>query len=268
MLKQRVLTVAVALPLFLAALFYLPNRWWALTMMLLMIAGGYEWARLARFNAVARFSFLAVLAAGCIMLAMTPGHAAAERWIYGASLAFWCVAAPCWLRFKWRARAAALAVAGILVLLPTWLAAVRLQQEPSQLLTVLAVVWIADTAAFFTGKSCGKRKLAAHISPGKTWEGVAGAAVAVVLYAWLAGAFSLLPKIGTAAGMTAIIGAFLAMTALSIVGDLFESLLKRTAGVKDSGNLLPGHGGLLDRIDGITAALPFAALLYAGGGGA
>jgi phosphatidate cytidylyltransferase len=152
-----------------------------------------------------------------------------------------------------------LLIAGIIVLLPTWLALARLQQEPLRLLALLAVVWIADTAAFFTGKLFGKHKLAPSISPGKTWEGVAGAMVAVALYAWMVSAME------SGHSIEVITGLFLAMTVLSILGDLFESWLKRAAGVKDSSNLLPGHGGILDRIDGVTAALPLAALLYLGG---
>ncbi|HMD54589.1 MAG TPA: phosphatidate cytidylyltransferase, partial [Phycisphaerae bacterium] len=165
------------------------------------------------------------------------------------------------LWFKWRAQAAALVIAGIIVLLPTWLALVRLQKDPMQLLAMLGVVWIADTAAFFTGRLYGKHKLAVQISPGKTWEGVAGAMIAVTLYAWLVSTTTL----GLHNNIEMIIAIFLAMAVLSIVGDLFESWLKRVAEVKDSGNWLPGHGGILDRIDGITAALPFIALLYAGG---
>src|SRR5208282_80564 len=176
MLKQRILTVAVALPLFLAALFYLPNRWWGVLMAVLMLAGGNEWSRLARFNSVTYVISLVILIAGCGILTLWPSHAT-EQWLYYASLVFWCLAAPCWLRFKWRAHATVLVIAGIIILLPTWLALVRLQREPMQLLAMLAVIWIADTAAFFTGKIYGKHKLAVQISPGKTWEGVIGAVV-------------------------------------------------------------------------------------------
>jgi len=258
-LKPRVLTVAVVLPLFLAALFYLPNRWWGMLMAVLLLVGGNEWSRLARFGSFARIMFLAALAAGCGALVIWPDPEG-ERWIYCVSLAFWGVAVPCWLRLEWRAFPSLLAVAGIIVLLPTWLALVRLQQTPQLLLILLAVVWIADTMAFFAGRRYGRRKLAAQISPGKTWEGVVGAFIAVVAYAWLAAGVSWVP--GNA--VTTVMGVFGLMAALSIIGDLFESWLKRVAGVKDSGRLLPGHGGVLDRIDGITAALPFAALIYVG----
>ena len=127
----------------------------------------------------------------------------------------------------------------------------------------MATVWIADTAAYFAGRRFGRRKLAPSISPGKTWEGVYGALAAVALYA-----LALVPLARTAGfagdpGVPATL-AFVAFTmllaAVSVVGDLYESMLKRQAGAKDSGTLLPGHGGVLDRIDALIAAMPFAAL--------
>jgi phosphatidate cytidylyltransferase len=125
----------------------------------------------------------------------------------------------------------------------------------------MAVVWIADIAAYFAGRRFGKRKLAPTISPGKTWEGVWGALVAVAAYALLlvAVAPSAFAPAGPAA-MAAFVAFLPLLAALSVVGDLFESLLKRQAGVKDSGALLPGHGGVLDRVDALLAAMPFAAL--------
>ena len=130
--------------------------------------------------------------------------------------------------------------------------------RPLEALAVLAVAWIADTAAYFAGRRWGRRKLAPAISPGKTWEGAAGgliggAAYAMILSIFLAGA--------QASRMAAFIGAAALLVVVSIVGDLFESAAKRQAGVKDSGALLPGHGGILDRIDSATAILPVAAAL-------
>ena len=121
----------------------------------------------------------------------------------------------------------------------------------------MAVVWVADIAAYFTGRAFGRRKLAPSISPGKTWEGAAGAAVAVLAFG-----FGILAMLGAElqGGVAAIAVVLLAWTAVSIVGDLFESLLKRQAGLKDSGNILPGHGGILDRIDSLTSTLPMVAL--------
>jgi len=126
------------------------------------------------------------------------------------------------------------------------------------LLAVLLVVWIADTAAYFSGRAFGRRKLAPKISPGKTWEGLIGAFIAVLIYGAVA-SFVLQPSVNVYDRAVALIFVA-ALTTMSVLGDLFESWIKRGVGAKDSGSLLPGHGGILDRIDSLTAALPFAAL--------
>ena len=145
---------------------------------------------------------------------------------------------------------------GWIVLLPTCLALYQLRViSPWLLLGFMATIWISDTAAYFTGRSLGKRKLAPTISPNKTWEGVAGALIAVTVYAL---AWTIWQPNPTFA--FALIPILLIMALLGIIGDLYESLVKRQAGVKDSGTLLPGHGGILDRIDALTSALPFAIL--------
>jgi phosphatidate cytidylyltransferase len=145
------------------------------------------------------------------------------------------------------------------VLIPFWYALAWLQQTPVRLLVTLGVVWIADIAAYFAGRAFGRHKMAPTISPGKTWEGVLGAVVAVVAYWSVVCAF--VPEFGRlfVSGLVWV----LLLTAASIQGDLFESWMKRLAGVKDSGALLPGHGGLLDRVDALTSTLPFAALYFA-----
>ncbi|MDP3123040.1 MAG: phosphatidate cytidylyltransferase, partial [Thiobacillus sp.] len=122
---------------------------------------------------------------------------------------------------------------------------------PAVLLGVMAVVWVADTAAYFSGRHFGRHKLAPTISPGKTWEGVAGALVALALYAAVVSAFAGMPFVS----LFILIAVLLY---LSVLGDLFESWIKRVSGMKDSGDLLPGHGGVLDRIDALTATLPIA----------
>jgi phosphatidate cytidylyltransferase len=122
---------------------------------------------------------------------------------------------------------------------------------------LLCIVWIADTGAYFAGRTFGRHKLAPSISPGKTWEGVAGGAACVALYVFVlqaTGAGAAGPLAGAPGWALAV-----TLTALSVLGDLFESLVKRQAGAKDSGTLLPGHGGVLDRIDGLTSTLPVAA---------
>ena len=267
MLKLRVLTVVVVLPLFLAALFLLPNLWWSAAMLALLLVAGHEWSRLSGHSRAGEAIFLASLAIACAGLwllanAVYPrpgtGSAISDRVTFAVALAFWCVIAPAWLWLKLAVRhRVVLGVTGLVVLVPTWLALSRLQNDPWLLLLLLAVVWVADTAAYFTGRALGRHKLAPAISPGKTWEGVAGAFVAVTAYAAVLHFSGRIPL-----DLATVVLAFLGMTALSIVGDLFESWLKRRAGVKDSGAIFPGHGGMLDRIDALTAALPLAALIF------
>jgi phosphatidate cytidylyltransferase len=158
-------------------------------------------------------------------------------------------------------------VLAVVLVLAAWFALMRfLSQGVLMLLSVLCVVWIADTAAYFVGRAFGRRKLAPHISPGKTWAGVVGAILAVLLFAFAA--WQLVPAARIYSnGLFAAIGPAFALlllallVVLSIVGDLFESLLKRQAGVKDSGQLLPGHGGVLDRVDAMVPLLPSAVVI-------
>jgi phosphatidate cytidylyltransferase len=176
------------------------------------------------------------------------------------AIAFWFLVAPVWLWRGWHVRDwRILALTGWILIVPTWLALVRLQQWPWVLLAVLGVVWIADIAAYFAGHVWGRRKLAPAISPGKTWEGVAGAVLGVAVYhalVWHFGFSAVAPQAAIAAMFLVV-----CLLPLSILGDLFESWIKRKAGVKDSGRLLPGHGGVLDRIDALTATLPLAAFV-------
>jgi len=267
MLKLRVLSVVVALPLFVAAMFILPNMWWGIVLLALLLVAAHEWAQLAHLGRNAEAVFFAVLAAGCTALWFAelpsathpvPASAFSDHAIFALGTAFWCVIAPCWLWLKIAVRKQALlAVVGLIVLLPTWLALVRLQNDAQLLLLLLAVIWIADSAAFFAGRALGGRKLAPAISPGKTWAGVGGAFAAVAVYAWALHFAHILNF-----DLHIIVAIFFSMTTLGIVGDLLESWLKRTAGIKDSGSIFPGHGGMLDRIDGVTAALPLAALMF------
>ena len=171
---------------------------------------------------------------------------------YLIALLFWIVVAPWWLRRG--VQRSGLAIAGFIVVLPAAVAFAIL--EPLEILLVLLLVWIADTGAYFVGRAWGQRKLAPDISPGKTWEGALGGTAAALVYAIILGTF-----IEGLFWVPYLLAAAL-LAVLSIVGDLFESAAKRQAAVKDSGTLLPGHGGVLDRIDSATAALPVAALLW------
>ena len=266
MLKQRLLTVAIIMPLLLAAMFLLPGVWWQFVVVAPLLVAGHEWSRLAGFSRTGEAIFLSLLAVGVgfIWVAALRGGANREfgaffaHSVYFFSVAFWLIIAPCWLWLKLTLRNRfALGLVGIVVLLPLWLALAQLQINPLLLLFLFAVVWLADTGAYFFGKTFGRHKLAPGVSPGKTWEGVGGAFAAVTVYA-------LILHWGRFLGhdFQFLIAAFLGMTVFSVLGDLFESWLKRGAGVKDSGTILPGHGGLLDRIDSVMAALPLAALIF------
>ncbi len=273
MLSTRILTALFLIPLVLAALFLLPPQGWGSVTLVAFAAASVEWSNLVGYSGRARALFVAgTLLIGCNLL-FSPASGFAHGWPSGIILAacgpaavFWAFGVPYWLRVNRKpAPRLAMAVLGWLVLVGAWVALVQLQaQSPWRVLAAMAVVWIADTAAYFAGRAFGRRKLAPSISPGKTWEGVYGALAAVAAYA-----LALVP-FARAAGYTGEISALavaawiavvVALALLSIGGDLFESMLKRHAGVKDSGQLLPGHGGILDRIDALLAAMPVAALL-------
>ncbi|MBL8398794.1 MAG: phosphatidate cytidylyltransferase, partial [Candidatus Accumulibacter sp.] len=183
------------------------------------------------------------------------------RWIYWPAAVFWGVFVPLWLWRRWPLPGPSIGVIiGLILLLPAWLALIQIRQAgPYVLLAVMMIAWLADTGAYFAGRRWGRHKLAPNISPGKTWEGAIGGAVAVVVYGLLL-SFRF-PELLSASTWRLLI-ALLALTGVSVMGDLLESLLKRQAGLKDSSNILPGHGGLLDRIDSLTSTLPIVALLW------
>jgi phosphatidate cytidylyltransferase len=259
MLKVRILTVLLLLPLFLAALFRLPPMGWSLLMLGMVLIGAREWSKIADFSSFQGWVYvLLTLFIGLLLL--PESSRSANLALYGMAFFFWTLLVPLWLRNQWRARQwPIMALIGWVVLIPTWLALVELRTlGPELLLGLLAVVWVADTAAYFAGRKFGRRKLAPSISPGKTWEGVAGAFLGVTLYglAWnMWDGSAVLFSSGLWWGVLLL----WLLTLFSILGDLFESWMKRVAGLKDSGRLLPGHGGVLDRIDALTAALPLAA---------
>ena len=262
----RALTAAALLAAFLGALLLLERPWFGLLIGLVVAAGGYEWARLSRLTPRAALGYggTALLLFGACAWAMHPLHAAdrPEFLLFAVAAAFWLAIAPAWLRHGMTQPATRLLLAvGLLVLVPTGLAAITL--APSQLLLALGLIWIADTAAYLAGRKFGRHRLAPRISPGKTWEGVAGAVVATLIYAIIC-ALPGAPLGGYVQGAVWMpyLAAVLLLCIVSIVGDLFESALKRQAGAKDSGALLPGHGGILDRIDSATSTLPIAALAF------
>jgi len=270
MLKQRLLTVAVVLPLFMGMMFLAPNAVWGGVLAIAVAAGAFEWARLAGFSALGRSIFVATVVVSCaalLLLSILVPEPLFDTWflypICLLAMLFWVLPAPAVLHFHWRmGRPPLVSIAGWLVLVPTWLAAMILQRQPLLLLLLLGAVWIADTAAYFAGRRFGSHKMAPRISPGKTVEGLVGAYIAVLIYvAIVLRVYA--PEAGLTAYLSLLVFAII-LTSLSVEGDLLESWFKRQAGAKDSGDLLPGHGGILDRIDSMTATMPFAALFFAG----
>jgi len=263
-LLVRVLTAVVLLAAFLAALFLLDRIWFAGLLGLVIAAAGHEWGKLARMSAATSLLYGTATAALYAALAWAWHPLSAgdppEASTYILAALFWLLVVPCWLkRGLSQPSAALLALTGVVVLVPAGLAAMTLPAE--RLLLALGLVWIADTAAYLVGRAFGRHKLAPSISPGKTWEGAAGAAGATLIYAIICA----LPgaPLGAyvqGAGWVAYLAVATMLCAVSIAGDLFESAVKRQAGAKDSGALLPGHGGVLDRIDSITSTLPIATL--------
>ena len=256
--RTRALTAAVLLAAFITALFWLDRSEFAIVVCVVVGIGGYEWARLIKAPRGLAASFATVCGLLGISLAqglwMTP-------WVCGIGVAFWLIVAPVFLAtgFRLAPVGAAMAV-GVVVLIPAGLAMIAL--PPMQLLMILGLIWISDTGAYLAGRACGRRKLAPSISPGKTWEGVAGGAIGCIIYAiiWAIFDAEMLARVQGVIWIPFLAGTLI-LCALGIVGDLFESGLKRQAGAKDSGKLLPGHGGILDRIDSATATLPAAFLL-------
>jgi phosphatidate cytidylyltransferase len=262
MLKTRVLTALVLLCLFLAAIFMLPPLGWVAFCALAVGAAAREWAALAGLKAVSRWGLAALLAAGVAVLGGMPARwPQVEFAVFVASAVFWVVLSPLWLYQGWRLSRGVAEALAVLLLLAAGLALVRLRElGPGVLLALMSLVWVADSAAYFTGRAFGKHKLAPAISPGKTWEGVGGALLGVL--AW-GGALNHFAGLASLPGLRLALSLLL-LTAISICGDLFESLMKRQAGVKDSGTLLPGHGGVLDRIDSLISTLPLGYLLLTG----
>jgi phosphatidate cytidylyltransferase len=259
MLRQRVLTAVVLVGVFLGVMLGLPPvaTVWLLT--LLILIGAWEWSAFMGKGRAARVAF--TLGIGAALAAALYLHLVEPRFVHAAMI----VAIAWWLAaFLWVSLApahvppVAAALAGVLSLVPCWLALVYVVLATANtywVLFTLALVWAADTGAFFAGRWFGRVPLAPRVSPKKTWEGVLGGMFASAAVAWAAANYLFfLPS-------WPFVTTCIAVAALSVVGDLTESMLKRAVGLKDSGSVFPGHGGVLDRIDSVTAAAP--ALVFA-----
>jgi phosphatidate cytidylyltransferase len=265
-LNSRVITACVLASVVVAGLYLSTPPIVAVILSAFLLVGSWEWSGLvgwrSRAGRVAYTLLMAVFAGVIWQWNETPGVLAG---LLTAALLWWIVAAVFVVaaqrqRLGTRISLAANGAAGCLVLLPAWSAIVwLLHNDTAMLLALFGLVWIADASAYFAGRRWGSRRLAAHVSPGKTWEGVAGGVIASGIFA---AALSVSMVLSSEARIGFIIAALGAVVA-SIIGDLFESMVKRNRGVKDSGRILPGHGGVLDRIDGLVAAAPvFCAGLY------
>jgi phosphatidate cytidylyltransferase len=235
----------------LAALLFLPRQWLAGLVALIVALASLEWARLCRVSEPASRIYAAAAVTAFLLLF----YQGIDRVVFATASAWWLLIAVPWLlRGVSPRHAPALLAAGLLIVVPAGLAMVALR--PAQVLLVIGLVSVADSAAYFAGRAWGRHKLAPSISPGKSWEGAAAGLAAGLAYAIICAAVfddaAWLPYVGGAA----------LLVVMSIFGDLFESAAKRQAAVKDSGSLLPGHGGVLDRIDSATATLPVAAFLW------
>ncbi|MEJ8673785.1 phosphatidate cytidylyltransferase [Chromobacterium amazonense] len=267
MLKTRILTALVLLPLMLAALFLFPAAAWGGFSWLIVILALWEFSRMVKMRLPEQAAYLAL--SSLLALIAWFGHWHTHAAVHGLALAFWLVLVPAWLVKRWSIPSGAAAwLLGWALMLPAWFAFMEWRPEPTRhdalaLLAVMGLVWVADVAAYFSGKAFGRRKLAPAISPGKSWEGVYGAVACVALYVALVDHFGWLDIHLPLWGLLLLA---LPLTAVSVCGDLLESWFKRSAGIKDSSALLPGHGGVYDRIDSLIAVLAVSNALRALGG--
>lgn len=251
MLVTRVITGAILGGALIATVLLLPTSYAAAVLGLLWLAGAWEWGGLARLRPAYQAVYAGVVGVGMVLL-FRAGPLTVTPMIIVA-VAWWVVALAALLSAPHTFGMPAVAAAGLVVLLPSWLLLVELHGNgrlgPALALTALGIVWAADVGAYGVGRMLGRVKLAPKVSPGKTWEGLGGGVALAALVAWCAAlALGLPPSRMVALGV---------VTALvSVIGDLTVSMFKRNVGVKDSGALLPGHGGVMDRIDSLTAAVP------------
>ena len=253
-LGKRIATASVLAAVVVVVLLALPESATVVVLTALVLAGAWEWSAFLRLRSwQARAVYVVILGALLPTSWYLTVTAQGRETFLMVALAWWIVAL-CWIVFAPRRVAPwSAALAGALALVPAWLALVRLRLDlphgAQWVLFSLVLVWMADVGAYFFGRRFGRLRLAPEVSPGKTWEGVLGGVAASAIVAVLGSAWFHLP-------LVTFLPLCLAAVSFSIVGDLTESLLKRFAGVKDSGTLFPGHGGVMDRMDSVTGAVP------------
>lgn len=253
MLRQRVITALVLIPLLLGALFVLPRSGGAIAIGLLFLAGAYEWGGFFGNGGLPqRVAYATTALVVIAVLFILAGDPQVLKLVAALATLFWVGSLVLIARYPLRIPTAAVVVTGLAAISFAAVCLMRLhldwQRGPELLLFIFVLVWAADIGAFFTGRAIGRRKLAPAVSPGKTWEGVFGGMLLAALAAvggslWFGHQPAWFPLC-------------VAVAAISVVGDLTVSIFKRNAGLKDSGSIFPGHGGVLDRVDSITAAGP------------
>lgn len=260
MLKNRIITAAILVPIVIAFIFLVDTLWFSILFAVFVAIGAWEWAGLCKLNEVMKYAYSLF-----VVLILVTVYWFDSRFLYEAILfsgaIYWLIAVM--LIFSYQRQRNLLPkspfillLVGMLLLIPMWSGLVLLKATPvngaSLIMLLMLLIWGADTAAYFAGKKWGKRKLAHHVSPGKTWEGtLAGIFSSVVI------AIAYVIVSGESLGDSMLfIGLSILTVVGSVFGDLMESLVKREAGQKDSGRILPGHGGVMDRIDSLTAASP------------
>ncbi|MDR5750457.1 MULTISPECIES: phosphatidate cytidylyltransferase [unclassified Caballeronia] len=268
MLKTRVITAIVLLAVLVPVTLFAPVGAFGALIAFVVVFAAWEWARLLKLGGVGPVVYALVCA---LALVLSTYLGVAPKGLLQMAAIFWVLAGPFALLRKPQLAAGAwrsfLLFAGVVVFAACWHALVAARTVGvAFVLSLLLVVWLADIGAYFAGKALGRHKLAPSISPGKTWEGAVGGWVAVIVIGSIAAAtLAFAPTLFTAfvehLGWVRALAALTVLVAFSVIGDLFESLLKRQAGVKDSSGLLPGHGGVLDRIDALLPVLPIALLL-------
>ena len=283
MLIKRILTALVLAPAAICAIFYLPLNYFAILLVALIGIGAWEWGPLMGFNSFGKrcaFVLSNVVILACLwrllpaeqLWSATGVLTKNVEYILWLSVIWWCLSAfltyvyPRCSTF-WSSHRSVRGLFGWLTLLPTWVAFLVLRSYDYQnstyhgaqlIMFLFLLVWSADVGAYFVGKSLGKRKLLPNVSPGKTLEGFLGGIVCACIMVLILGSVL---SWQTAQYMT-VLGVTVLITTISVLGDLNESMFKRQAGVKDSGSILPGHGGILDRIDSLTATAPIFALCF------
>jgi len=277
LLKYRLITALILIPVVIAALFLLPPLGFTLVTLAVCMLAAWEWGPLAGFASRSQRIWLAVLC-GLLLALMVLSIPAYQHSVHllqiggslWLSLAWWLAALLLVLFYPgsagmWRNSRSLRLIFGLLTIVPFFWGMLALRQyDYAQnpftgawwLLYVMLLVWGADSGAYMFGKLFGKHKLAPKVSPGKTWEGLIGGLVTSAVISWLFGRYAPLSVVPVTLLVCSVIAAL-----ASVLGDLTESMFKREAGIKDSGSLIPGHGGILDRIDSLTAAVPVFACL-------